>query len=133
MGEIEMTDKLYRLCYVSGNIMYFTDNFENQTGDDWDDAPYEHNAGEPYEWVDEWSAESNKYRGHIRMIAFMTDRWLEYPYDGYGNSPFSVDDINAGAIAWIRVRKGKPLKAGATIDEAIEWLKGIGAKWGELK
>ena len=35
-----MTDKLYRLCYVSGNIMYFTDNFENQTGDDWDDAPY---------------------------------------------------------------------------------------------
>ena len=128
-----MTDKLYRLCYVSGNTMYFTDNFENQTGDDWDDAPYEHNAGEPYEWVDEWSAESNKYRGHIRMIAFMTDRWLEYPYDGYGNSPFSVDDINAGAIAWIRVHKGKPLKAGATIDEAIEWLKGIGAKCGELK
>ena len=101
-----MTDKLYRLCYVSGNIMYFTDNFENQTGDDWDDAPYEHNAGEPYEWVDEWSAESNKYRGHIRMIAFMTDRWLDYPCDGYGNSPFSVDDINAGAIAWIRVHKG---------------------------
>lgn len=125
--------KQYKLCYVSGNILYFTDNFEGQTGDDWDDAPYEHNAGEPYEWVDEWSVEANKYRGHIRMIAFKADEWLEYPCDGHYNSPYSVDDINAGAIAWIRVYKGKPLPAGATIGEAIEWLEGIGAKWGELK
>ena len=29
--------------------MYFTSDLENQWGDDWDDSPYEHNAGPPYE------------------------------------------------------------------------------------
>ena len=42
--------KPFKLCYVRHNILYFTDSFEKQWGDDWDDAPYEHNAGEPYEW-----------------------------------------------------------------------------------
>jgi hypothetical protein len=27
-------DKEFRLCYVDGNIMYFTDNFEKQWGQD---------------------------------------------------------------------------------------------------
>ena len=127
-------DRLYRLCYANKNILYFTDNFGNQWGDDWDDAPYEHNAGEPYEWIDEWSEKENlKSRGHIRMIAFLADQWLEYPKDGYYNSPYSVDDINNGAIAWIRVHGGKPLPAGTTIDKAMVWLAKIGARWGELK
>lgn len=29
--------------------MYFTSDIENQWGDDWDDRPYEHNAGKPYQ------------------------------------------------------------------------------------
>lgn len=38
------------LCYVSHPFAYFTTQpVENQWGDDWDDAPYEHNAGSPYE------------------------------------------------------------------------------------
>ena len=37
------------LCYVEGNFAYFTTQpLAKQWGDDWDDAPYEHNAGEPY-------------------------------------------------------------------------------------
>jgi hypothetical protein len=37
------------LCYVSENFAWFTTrSLEEQWGDDWDDAPYEHNAGEPY-------------------------------------------------------------------------------------
>ena len=126
--------KQYKLCYVDGNIMYFTDNFKNQDGDDWDDAPYEYNAGEPYEWVDEWTEEQNlKDRGHIRMIAYNSDRWLEYPCDGCCNSPYSVDLINRGATPWIKEHNGYPLRAGATMAEAKRWLKSIGAKWGELK
>ena len=38
-----------KLCYVEGNIAYFTtQDLDKQWGDDWDDAPYEHNAGLPY-------------------------------------------------------------------------------------
>lgn len=38
-----------RLCYVSGPFAYFTSKeLSEQWGDDWNDAPYEHNAGEPY-------------------------------------------------------------------------------------
>ena len=38
-----------KLCYCSNNIMYFTSDMTAQWGDDWDDCPYEHNAGKPYE------------------------------------------------------------------------------------
>lgn len=33
-------DKEFRLCYVHGNIMWFTDNFEGIWGDDWNDTTY---------------------------------------------------------------------------------------------
>lgn len=37
------------LCYVDGNKAWFTTKpLAEQWGDDWDDAPYEHNAGQPY-------------------------------------------------------------------------------------
>ena len=125
-----MTDKDYRLCYVKNNIMYFTDNFENQTGDDWDDAPYEHNAEPPYEIID-WLPD-NTHRGNIRMIAF-TDVDAEQPCDHYVNCPYCVNDINNGAMPWLFNHVAGGLMAGATIDEAIVWLAKIGAKWGELK
>ena len=48
----------YKLCYVDSDeyfdapmTLYFTEleDVTEQWGDDWDDAPYEHNAGTPYE------------------------------------------------------------------------------------
>jgi len=37
------------LCYVSPPWAWFTSlPVEEQWGDDWDDAPYQHNAGRPY-------------------------------------------------------------------------------------
>lgn len=41
-------EKKYYLCYVDGNKAWFTDNWEHIWGDDWNDAPYEYNAGNPY-------------------------------------------------------------------------------------
>ena len=38
-----------KLCYLESSVMYFTSDIDNQWGDDWDDIPYEHNAGKPYE------------------------------------------------------------------------------------
>ena len=44
-----MSEQDYKLCYIDGNKAYFTDNFKRQRGDDWNDAPYEHNAEPPYD------------------------------------------------------------------------------------
>ena len=123
-------DTLYKLCYVRDGVMYFTDNFENQMGDDWDDAPYEYNAEPPYEIID-WLPD-NTHRGNIRYIAFI-DVDVTKPCDYGINSPFSVEDINKGAVPWLFNNKAKALKGGATMNEAKGWLKKAGAKWGELK
>lgn len=81
---------------------YFTSApLEEQWGDDWNDAPYEHNAGEPYE--------DEGYE--IVKIPFAIPSSLEYkfPCDWAwgGNSSFSVEDINGGVIPWISVKTGK--------------------------
>ena len=128
--------KQYKLCYVAGNVLYFTDNFKRQSADDWNDRPYECNAGEPYEWNEELTEEENIKRGygHIRYIAFDGyDGWnIRQPKDGHYNSPYSVDDINNGAIAWLFCEEAGGLKGGATIEEAVEWLKKAGVLCGEL-
>ena len=130
--------KQYKLCYVSGNVLYFTDNFAKQWGDDWNDAPYEHNAGEPYdrkdytEYDDDWCKKHGC--GNIKNIAFLGyDGWnIKQPCDGHYNSPYSVDDINKGAVAWLYNNEAGGLMGGATIGEAIAWLKRAGMPWGEL-
>ena len=55
-------------------------------GDDWDDSPYEHNAGEPY----------GEYIKVVIQGEFMT------PNYGNINSRYSVESINKGAIPWLR-------------------------------
>lgn len=124
----------FRLCYVDDNVMYFTDNFKGIYGDDWDDAPYEHNAEPPYEWndneSDEWNVEH--HHGHIRKIAFEHHWWIRRPCDGHLNSPYSVEDINNGAIAWLYSDEAGGLMAGSTMDDAIEWCRKGKIKWGEL-
>ncbi len=124
----------WKLCYVDGNVLYFTDNFAHQCGDDWDDAPYEHNAGTPYEWWDGWTEEENRKHGHnhMRKFAFVDGCWIEQPCDRCVNSPYSVDDINKGAVPWLYCDEAGGLMAGATIEEAKAWFKKAKVWWGEL-
>ena len=129
-----MANDNYRLCYVSNNILYFTDNFKHQWGDDWNDAPYEHNADPPYEWDEResWKWNITHGRGHIRYIAIMPEWCIRQPCDGHLNSPYSVENINKGAIAWLYFDEAGGLMAGATMDEAIAWCRKGKIKWGEL-
>lgn len=127
-------EKKFRLCYIDGNKAWFTDNFEEQWGDDWDDKPYEHNAEEPY---DHWSEliEDNKeilkrkWKEHpikLKTLYFETNDWSERrPCDGYVNSPYSVEDINKGAIAWLHTDKYN-IQAGTTMEEFIKIIKDNG-------
>lgn len=101
-----------KLCYVDAPWAYFTTKpLNEQWGDDWDDAPYEHNAGRPYEDA-----------GHeIIKVAF--DGPFIEPCDGVINSPYCVQQINRKHVAWLRPCKygpspeAEPIFAGVTIDE----------------
>ena len=122
---------MYKLCYVDnfdysryGGFLYFTDDFEHQWGDDWDDAPYQHNAGEPYP--------GGTHGGHIRIFGY-TNADVQTPSMQTGIS-YSVEDINSGIVPWLFEQYSRRmLFAGASIAEARKFMREIGAKFGELK
>lgn len=120
------------LCYVSGCWAFFTtQTLDKQWGDDWNDAPYEHNAGTPYgptilykttgpeKDPKDWNPDGTP-KWEIIKVAWEGD--FETPSDGHNNSPFSVEQINAGAIAWLRASRWRSdckiiIPAGTPLDE----------------
>lgn len=124
--------KEYRLCYIDheSHMMYFTDDMEHVWGDDWDDAPYEDNAGEPYRRT----AKSPEHgTGLIRAVRYedwgegASVHWLSEPHETYGRC-LSVEEINKKRqIPWLS-GVGSALYAGATIEEAREFFKKNGWK-----
>lgn len=89
-------------------------------GDDWDDAPWEHNAGRPYSW-------------DARVI------WYEGSWERPGqhelNSRWSVTDINAGAAPWLVTRwageDGRQtfaIPAGVTVEEFCQTMQRAGTR-----
>lgn len=148
----ELTDytaKGFALCYVErcdrlditdehdysthiGYRLFFTDaDLSDQWGDDWDDAPYDCNAGWPYD--DTHTADGNggwiKHE-HTILVLNVTISVEHAPtipaeYGGY-NSSFSVEMINQGACAWMFFGKDcKPIHAGATPLDVFERI----GKW----
>lgn len=119
------------LCYVSGCWAYFTTQpLSKQWGDDWNDAPYEHNAGHPY-YYDEHDKKAGKEQWEIIEVAFQAD--LITPKSDYLNSPFSVKQINAGAVAWLRsdqYHRGEiiVIPAGTTLAKFRELINKSGGK-----
>lgn len=91
------------------HVAYFTRlDLLEQWGDDWNDAPYDCNAGEPYE-----NTEGNIIKVPFAFIGSEDDEGyfstypLEYkqPWNyGGGNCPWSVEDINLGAVPWLFVK-----------------------------
>ena len=79
-----------------GNVVRFylgDDNLKDWYGDDWNDTPYEHNAGTVYpEFVSDYID-----------VAFNLDTLLFEPCDGEYNSPFSKDDMKARRVPCIVV------------------------------
>lgn len=123
------------LCYIESQRAFFTTlALADQWGDDWDDAPYEHNAGEPYiprcSWDSvnkvavkdphDWNQDGTP-KWHVFSVFFETDVY-EAPATGYGNSPWSVQAINNGNVAWLGQthytgKSCKPIYAGTTYEE----------------
>ena len=109
----------FKLCYVDDGFAYFTTKtLTEQWGDDWNDAPYEYNAGTPY-----------TYEGmEILKLAYSAE--METPREGYGNPLLSVETINSGAVAWLRSLSWSKIKveiqAGATLEEFIYKIQLVG-------
>jgi hypothetical protein len=119
--------KEFRLCYVNGPFAYFTtQKLSEQWGDDWNDAPYEHNAGKPYEW-----SESDKApKWEILKVTFEAP--LTTPDSGGSNRSYCVQDINKGQIAWLESEPWEktPVRifAGTTMNEFTSAIKSTGGK-----
>lgn len=140
--------KDFKLCYIHGDTTYFTtQDVKTQWGDDWDDAPYEHNAGTPYEpayhyYADgrtekvdgDWN-EDGSPKWEIYTLKFDCYR-LETPASRWGgrlrghggNSPYSVQMINNKLIPWLTVYPDKALFAGASIDSFVEFIEESGGE-----
>jgi len=89
-----------KLCYISGDWAYFTtQDVTEQWGDDWNDAPYEHNAGRPYDFR-EYNREEGKEPWSIFEVALSTN--LSTPCEGTVNSQYSVQYINRKAVPWLQ-------------------------------
>lgn len=122
-------EEIYKLCYIEGNKAWFTNNLKKQWGDDWDDRPYECNAGEPYEyWLEEIECKPKEYKQHEikhKILYFETNDWSDKrPYD---MGRFSVKDINKQAVAWIHTDKINIL-AGTTYENFIDIIEKNGGK-----
>lgn len=131
----------YKLCYVEGCWAYFTSQpLEKQWGDDWNDAPYEHNAGTPYNptlsglrSVDGAWVKYSEYKDGVpdwTIIKLAFDANLETPASvASGNSSYSVEMINAGAVAWLTDRWGKSgisIPAGVSPEQFEELITKAG-------
>lgn len=88
---------------------YFTRlDLLEQWGDDWNDAPYDCNAGGPYE-----NSEGDIIEVPFAFVGSEDDEgyFSTYPLEymlpenyGGGNCPWSVEDINLGAVPWLFVK-----------------------------
>ena len=83
------------LCYVGhGRAWFTTCPLKQQWGDDWNDAPYQYNAEEPYEdmaGIPEYELFAVRFESPL-----LTPEEFGYQYD------ISVAQINAGVVPWLQ-------------------------------
>ena len=112
-----MENLKFYLCYVDRHKAYFTSDWEHQWGDDWNDRPYEHNAEEPYE---HYYIDGKEFPIELKTLYFeFPNEWVKLPCDDFCNSPYSVEMINRGDIAWIRGEKFN-IQAKTTFEDFIK-------------
>lgn len=121
------------LCYVSGPFAYFTTcPLDKQWGDGWGKTPYEHNAGSPYDWREDYDGKRGVPKFEISRVAW--DGPFDTPADrAGGNSAYSVQQINRGDVAWLAPErwlrpevKAEAIHAGTTLPEFIRKIEAAG-------
>lgn len=119
----------YKLCYIqevdewSTFKFYFTDNYEDQWGDDWNDRPAYCNAGSPYE--DE---------NHHIISMYVEFEWMVGDII-FGGKSYSVEDMNKDRVPWL-IYKNKDymdytLRGGDVFMDVLSKLEisGVASYW----
>lgn len=99
VDTVDTSEKVH-VCYFS------IEDPELVIGDDWDDVPYEHNAGLP-----------RKYDYYVIAVNVTS------PSYGHLNSPYSVEMINRKEVPWLTDEEGNTLYAGSTVRDFIDFMK----------
>ena len=123
------TQSDFKLCYIKGDWAWFTtQDVDKQWGDDWDDAPYDCNAGDPYAW-----RESDKEpKWELLKVAFISR--LNVTGSQIFNSRYCVQDFNRLTIPWLisdawddeHDRERIKIMAGCTLPDFIARIQGCG-------
>lgn len=104
----------YKLCYMdqiddwNTFKLYFTNNFENQWGDDWNDRPANCNAGEPY--TDKSDVVSIIIEIH------------GYGSTSFGGKVYSVEDMNNKKAVWL-IHENTFFEGGDTLREVFSKIE----------
>lgn len=102
-----------------GNVVrfYLGENTREVTGDDWDDKPWEHNAGTVYD----------EYIKDVKDISFPFDDLVLDPSSGVLNSCYSKEDMQKRIIPCIIVIP-KELADESWYDDFEHWKGADGVK-----
>jgi len=113
------------LCYVDRPWAYFTTQaLAEQWGDDWNDAPYQHNAGRPYE---AYGDKAGAWR--IVRVAFEAGCEMECPADR--SARYSVEEINGRLAPWlspVSVKHRMHIWAGTPLSEFVRLIRETGGQ-----
>lgn len=107
--------------FKHGNVIRLylgADDCEDYWGDDWNDAPYEHNAGRVY---------SEYIQGYVEF-AFPLKYDVCEACDGYFNSPFSKEDMINRKIPCLTISTEPEIRIyfGDNIDEISKQIEEFG-------
>lgn len=93
-----------------GNVVRFYLGVNGkQWGDDWDDAPYEHNASLVY----------NEFILDYKDVAFSFDESIFEPSCGHNNSKYSKNDMREGKVPCLIVIDSKKSEHVYTFEDAM--------------
>lgn len=135
------------LCYIKEPWAYFTtQSLQKQWGDDWDDRPYEYNAGPPYSpMVIHYCDERGEVKDPRDWNADGTPKWeiIKIAWDGYFetpctyllNSSWSVKDINNKCVPWLITASDPKLKiwAGTKLSKFKKLIRKYGGNVYEIE
>ena len=118
------------LCYVDAGVAWFTtQSLSKQWGDDWNDAPYQHNAGDPYPWSERYDGAKGVARWDLYTVLFACPSTRQ-PC-GFGNH--TVEEINRGrTMPWV-MGNGVALFAGTPVSEFVRVIRAAGGSVTEPK
>ena len=111
-----------QLCYIHQKCAYFTTaTMEQQAenmGNEWSRGYYANNSSAPYSWD-----------GHTITKVFYSIECgdLQTPEDMDYDTPYSVNEINSGVIAWLH-GKIVNIMGGTTLEEFVEKVKEAGGE-----